>query len=216
MSRFQINLALLPERSRRPHAHSFCCDMHTSNCCPSLCRLQLRYRHFTVHVTSRETRIQPIKMLPQNSASHLTLPRTQACFTRPLAFFCLGDGISLTASAYRGIRSNPNSADHCRCHHFTLHVTSHESTIQPIKMLPQTSASHLPLPRTQACFPRPLVFFCLDDGISLTASAYRGIRSKAHSADRNVTHNLAHCCYPFCSEHLKLKLSSFIWYFSAL
>ena len=30
-------------------------------------------------------------------------PTLQAC---PLVFFCLGDGISLTASAYRGIRTN--------------------------------------------------------------------------------------------------------------
>ena len=66
-------------------------------------------------------------------------------------------------------------------------------------MSPQNSASHLRLPRTQACFPRPIVFFCLGDGISLTASAYRGIRSNANSADRNVTHNLVHSCYPFCS-----------------
>ena len=41
-----------------------------------------------------------------NSASHFTLPRTQPCFPRPLVFFCLGDGISLTASAFRGIRRN--------------------------------------------------------------------------------------------------------------
>ena len=60
----------------------------------------------------------------------------------------------------------------------------------PLKMSPQNSASHLTLPRTQACFPRPFVAFCLSDGISLTASAYRGIRSNANSADRNVTHNL--------------------------
>ena len=38
--------------------------------------------------------------------------------------------------------------------------------------------------------PRPIVLFCLGDGISLTASAYRGIQSNANSADRNVTHNL--------------------------
>ena len=48
----------------------------------------------------------PLKMSRKNSASHFTLPRTQPCFPRPLVFFCLGDGISLTASAYRGIRSN--------------------------------------------------------------------------------------------------------------
>ena len=69
----------------------------------------------------------------------------------------------------------------------------------PLKMSPQNSASHLTLPRTQACFPRPFVVFCLSDGISLTASAYRGIRSNANSADRNVTHNLARSCYPFSS-----------------
>ena len=43
---------------------------------------------------------------------------------------------------------------------------------------------------TQPCFPRPLVFFCLGDGISLTASAYRGIQSNANSTDSNVTRNL--------------------------
>ena len=48
----------------------------------------------------------PLKMSRKNSASHFTLPRTQPCFPRPLVFFCLGGGISLTASAYRGIRRN--------------------------------------------------------------------------------------------------------------
>ena len=72
-------------------------------------------------------------------------------------------------------------------------------------MSPHNSASHFTLPRTQACFPRPIVFFCLGDGISLTASAYRGIRSNANSADRNVTHNLVHSCYPFCSEMSSLN-----------
>ena len=69
-----------------------------------------------------------------------------------------------------------------------------------LKMSPQNSASHFRLPRTQACFARPIVLFCLGDGMSLTASAYRGIRSNANSADRNVTHNFVHSCYPFCSE----------------
>ena len=60
----------------------------------------------------------------------------------------------------------------------------------PSRRLGSNSASHFTLPRTQACFPRPIVLFCLGDGISLTASAYRGIQSNANSADRNVTHNL--------------------------
>ena len=127
-------------------------------------------------------------MSSQNSASHFTFPRTQACFPRPLVVFCLSDRISLTASAYRGIRSNAN-----------LHVIT---SPYPLKMSPQNSASHGKFPRTQACFPRPIVLFCLGDRISLTASAYRGIRSNANSADRNVTHNRVHVvCYSSNRSH---------------
>ena len=210
--------------------------MYRSNCDPCFCRLQL-----------------------------LTLPRTQACFPRPIVLFWLGDGISLTASAYQGIRSNANSRDrkshtslqssnrsHSKCtlqlgcHDFTISpqdvsdqtlllildfsgrrlaspvrtATSHTTLLIPgilfpakckaqivgilflvfssdviispysLEMSPQNSASHFTLPRTQACFPRPIVLFCLGDEISLTASAYRGIQSNANSEDRSVTHSL--------------------------
>ena len=122
-------------------------------------------------------------MSPHNSASHFTLPRTQACFPRPIVFFCLGDGISLTASAYRGIRSiafclsdgisltasayrgirsNANSADHNVTHTTwfipaILFVTKCKALFV-FKMSQHNSASHFTVPRTQACFPRP--FFC--------------------------------------------------------
>ena len=46
----------------------------------------------------------------------------------------------------------------------------------PSKRLGSNSTSHLRLLRTQAWFP---------------------------CADRNITHNLAHCCYSFCREMLK-------------
>ena len=74
----------------------------------------------------------------------------------------------------------------------------------PLKMSPQNSASYFTLPRMQACFPRPIVLFCLGDGISLTASAYRGMQSNANSADRNVTYNLV-----VVFSSVKLKSYSF-------
>ena len=146
-------------------------------------------------------------MSPQNSASHVRLPRTQACFPRPIVLFCLGDGISLTASAYRGIRSTEvvvrTATSHttlfipvirfvAKCEAqivlilFVVFSSNVITSPYPLKMSPQNSASHFRLPRTQACFPRPSVLFCLGGGISLTASAYQGIRSNANSTDRHT------------------------------
>ena len=44
----------------------------------------------------------------------------------------------------------------------------------------KNSASHFTLPRTQPCFPRPLVFFCLGDGISLIQLLLTGESEGTH------------------------------------
>ena len=117
-----------------------------------------------------------------------------------------GSAQPTAAHALQGKRNARVCSLELRCHHFTILflVFSSDVIISPysLEMSPQNSASHFTLPRTQACFPRPIVLFCLGDGISLTASAYRGIQSNANSADRNVTHNLV---VVFSSVKLKSK-----------
>ena len=124
-------------------------------------------------------------MFPQNSASHLRLPRTQACFPRPIVLFCLGDGTSLTASAYRGIRSNANSADRNVTHNlvhscYPLCSEMYSSNCTHSFCSLQLQCHHITMSRQDVC-----VLFCLGGGISLTASAYQGIRSNANSTDRH-------------------------------
>ena len=65
-------------------------------------RSDIRGLPLCIHEVHSDTR----GLSRKNSASHFTLPRTQPCFPSPLVFFCLGDGISFTASAYRGITNN--------------------------------------------------------------------------------------------------------------
>ena len=115
------------------------------------CKAQIVVILFVVFSSDVIISPYPLKMSPQYSAFHFTLPQTQACFPRPIV--CLGGGVSLTASAYRGIKS-PS-----RCHHSTLLFILHFPGRRPAS---------------------PVQLFCLGDGISLRASAYRGIRSNAN------------------------------------
>ena len=134
----------------------------------------------------------------------------------PVQLFCLGDGISLTASAYRGIRS-PS-----RCHHKTLLLILHfpgRRLASPVQLFCLGDGISLKASAYRGIRSNANICFSLyttpDTGLlppSTTASAYRGVRSNANSADllrtqacfpcadRNVTHNLAHCCYPFSKK----------------
>ena len=154
----------------------------------------------------------PSRRLEANSASHLRLRYTQACFPRAdrNVTHNLLIAVVLSVATCTGQIVVILFVDFqlCKAHIVVILFVVFSSDViispYPLKMSPQNSASYFTLPRTQACFPRPIVLFCLGDGISLTASAYRGIQSNANSADRNVTYNLV-----VVFSSVKLKSYSF-------